>query len=51
VLQQKAVELSITPEVLGTRRELEALARGNQEVDVLRGWRRAVLGDALLGAV
>jgi ribonuclease D len=51
VLQQKAAELSITPEILGTRRELEALARGNQEVDVLRGWRRAVLGDALLGAV
>jgi ribonuclease D len=51
VLQQKARELSITPEVLGTRRELEALARGNQEVDILRGWRRAVLGEALLGAI
>jgi ribonuclease D len=51
VLQQKASELSITPEVLGTRRELEALARGNQEVDVLRGWRGAVLGEALLGAI
>jgi ribonuclease D len=51
VLQQKATELALTPEVLGTRRELEALARGNQEVDVLRGWRRVVLGEALLGAI
>jgi ribonuclease D len=51
VLQQKATELALTPEVLGTRRELEALARGDQEVDVLRGWRRAVLGEALLGAI
>ena len=51
VLQQKASELAITPEVLGTRRELEALARGNQEVDMLRGWRRTILGEALLGAI
>ena len=51
VLQEKARELSLTPEVLGTRREIEALARGNQEVDVLRGWRRTVLGEALLGAI
>ncbi|MEO8306738.1 MAG: ribonuclease D [Pseudomonadota bacterium] len=51
VLQQKAADLEITPEILGTRRELESLARGNQEVDMLRGWRRAVLGEALLAAV
>ena len=51
VLQQKATELAITPEVLATRRELESISRGNHEVDVLRGWRRAVLGEALLGAI
>lgn len=50
VLQQKAAALSITPEVLATRRELESIARGNHNVDVLRGWRRAVLGEALLEA-
>lgn len=43
-----AVELAIQPEVLATRRELAALARGERDVPVMSGWRRAVVGERLL---
>jgi len=50
---QRAVasELSLSPEVLTTRRELEQLAEGGRDVSVLRGWRRAIIGERLLGAL
>lgn len=47
-VQQVATEVGISPEILATRRELEALAGGARELDVLRGWRRAVVGERLL---
>lgn len=46
-----ATELEIVPEVLATRRELAALARGVRDVPVLSGWRRAVVGEPLLAAL
>jgi ribonuclease D len=46
-----AGELGIQPEVLATRRELAALARGSRESIVLSGWRRAVVGEPLLAAL
>ena len=46
-----ASELGIQPEVLATRRELAALARGSRESIVLSGWRRAVVGEPLLAAL
>ena len=46
-----AGELGIQPEVLATRRELVALARGSRESIVLSGWRRAVVGEPLLAAL
>jgi ribonuclease D len=46
-----ATELGISPEVLATRRDLERLAEGGEDIAALRGWRRAVIGERLLGAV
>jgi ribonuclease D len=55
VLQQRlagiAGELGIAPEVLATRRELAALVRGTHDLPVLAGWRRSVVGEALLAAL
>lgn len=49
--QAVATELSVNPEVLATRRDLERLAEGGQDIAALRGWRRAVIGEKLLAAV
>jgi ribonuclease D len=46
-----AGELEVGPEVLATRRELEKLAAGRQDVSLLRGWRKAVIGERLLAAL
>ena len=46
-----AVELEIGAEVLATRRELEKLAAGRQDVNLLRGWRADVIGKKLLSAL
>jgi ribonuclease D len=51
VNQGVAAELGITPEVLATRRDLERLADGNKDIAALQGWRRAVIGEKLLGAI
>jgi ribonuclease D len=50
-LGEIATELGIQPEILATRRELAALARGERDVPALRGWRRAVVGEGLLAAL
>jgi len=46
-----AGELGIQPEVLATRRELAALARGSRDLMVLSGWRREIVGEPLLAAL
>jgi ribonuclease D len=46
-----ASELGIQPEVLATRRELAALARGSRESILLTGWRRTVVGEPLIAAL
>jgi ribonuclease D len=51
ISQAAARELNIAPEVLATRRDLEQLAEGRSDGALLRGWRRAVLGDQLLKAL
>jgi ribonuclease D len=51
VAQKIASGLGIAPEILATRGEMTALLRGERELRPLRGWRRAVIGDALLQAV
>lgn len=49
-LQAVAAQLGLVPEVLATRRDLTALARGVRDAAPLRGWRREVVGEALLAA-
>jgi ribonuclease D len=51
VNQAAATELGINPEVLATRRDLERLADGGDDIAALRGWRRSVVGEKLLGAL
>jgi ribonuclease D len=46
-----AAELEIGPEVLATRRELEKLAAGRQDISLLRGWRADVIGKKLQSAL
>jgi ribonuclease D len=51
VHQTVAKELELSPEILSTRRDLERLAEGRQDVGVLKGWRRGVIGERLLEAL
>ena len=51
VNQAVATELGVNPEVLATRRDLERLADGGNDIAALRGWRRSVVGEKLLGAM
>jgi ribonuclease D len=51
VSRRIAQDAALGPEILATRRELEALVRGDREVRPLRGWRRGVVGEALLAAL
>ena len=50
-LQSIAGDLGIQPEVLATRRDLAALARGERELPILSGWRRDVIGEPLLASL
>jgi ribonuclease D len=49
--QAVAADLGLSPEILATRRDLEQLADGRQDVAVLKGWRRNVIGDRMLAAL
>jgi ribonuclease D len=51
ISQSTARELNLVPELLATRRDLEQLADGHRGGALLRGWRRAVLGEQLLAAL
>jgi ribonuclease D len=44
----RAAELVVSPEVLAPRGELKALALGRRDTDALSGWRREIVGLALL---
>ncbi len=49
--QVVAADLGLSPEILATRRDLEQLADGRRDVAILKGWRRAVIGDRMLAAL
>lgn len=38
----------ITPATLAARKEVERLVRGERELNLLKGWRRYIIGEALL---
>jgi len=47
-VQRVAEELAIAPEVLATRKDLEAIAHGASPHTILQGWRAALLAATLL---
>jgi len=49
--QAVSAELGLSPEVLATRRDLEQLADGRRDVALLKGWRKAVIGERMLAAL
>jgi len=48
LVQERATALGIHPPVIATRRDLDTLVRGSDQTPVLSGWRRQVVGEALL---
>lgn len=50
IVQRRASELGLAPELLATRRDLESIARGGDAGEVMQGWRREVVGADLLAA-
>jgi ribonuclease D len=50
IVQACAKDLGLAAELLATRRDLEGIARGEQDAAVLQGWRREVIGARLLAA-
>jgi ribonuclease D len=48
VVRDEAAALGIGAESLATRRDIDALAQGSLDNQLMRGWRRAVIGDRLL---
>jgi ribonuclease D len=48
VVDTRAVELEVSPELLAPRGELKALAMGRRDTHSLGGWRRAEIGVRLL---
>lgn len=48
MVRLRSAEQQISPANLVSRRELERLVRGERELPILQGWRKAAAGDALL---
>lgn len=51
IVRDTAAELGIASELLATRRDIDAMAFGERETGVTRGWRHAVVGQRLLAAL
>jgi ribonuclease D len=47
-VRTEAARLGISPELLATRRDIEALVMGRADPAVLQGWRRGAIGERLL---
>ena len=48
VVRLCALENSLNPAVLASRKQVEQLVAGNKAVEVMQGWRRKLAGDRLL---
>jgi ribonuclease D len=51
VTRAVARELSLAPEIMATRRDIEGIVAGEREALPLQGWRAAVIGERLLAAL
>ncbi|MCB1760086.1 MAG: ribonuclease D [Gammaproteobacteria bacterium] len=50
-LRLLAEQQRTTPALLASRQDLERLTAGSRDIDLLRGWRRKIAGDALLSVL
>lgn len=51
IIRTTAEELGIVPEVLGSKRDIQALIKQHPDAKLTRGWRKPLVGDALLEAL
>jgi ribonuclease D len=51
VVDARAADLKVSPELLAPRSELKGLAMGRRDVHALNGWRRAEIGERLIEAL
>lgn len=51
IVRNTAEGLGIAPEILATRKDIAGVVNGREDLRVLNGWRRAVIGDRLLAAI
>lgn len=51
IVDARAAELRVSPELLATRSELRGLAMGKRDAHALSGWRRREIGEQLLQAL
>lgn len=51
IVKLRAAAEQITPATLVSRKHLEELVRGERDLAVLEGWRRPMIGEALLSAL
>jgi ribonuclease D len=51
IVRDEAARLEIGPELLATRRDIDAMALGARDLALTRGWRREVIGERLLAAL
>jgi len=51
IVRSMADEFGIAPEILATRKDIIGILNGQDDVRVLSGWRRSVIGERLLEAV
>jgi len=50
-LRLVAEQHQLSPTAIANRKELEKLVRGERDIELLHGWRRAVAGDTLLAVL
>ncbi|HET7569023.1 MAG TPA: ribonuclease D [Gammaproteobacteria bacterium] len=50
MVRERAAAMKLSPALLANRRQLERLVQGERDLPVLKGWRREVIGEDLLGA-
>jgi len=48
LLRLQSAQHGIAPAALGTRKELEALVRGERDIELLQGWRNEMVGETLV---
>ena len=51
IIRAAAEELGIAAEVLGSKRDMQALLRGDENARLIKGWRGELVGADLLAAV